>query len=195
VKARRQGATLKLEGKVVLHDLLEKLAGKHPEKDWAAFLKGGLSEGTLDIEGLAVEGGDLYLGFKAPLQGGKAAILKIAGADSLAAGHEPGAGSISIWKALDLKDGRLGIACGIADLVFLAGDLWLLSTGDAGGEENHAGELWVLRKGMARPERIRDFGGAKPEGLAHHAPSGSFYIAFDNGAKRPSQLLRIGDAR
>lgn len=195
VKARRKGPALDLEGKVVLLDLLEKLSGKHPENDWARFLKGGLAAGTLDIEGMAVEAGDLYLGFKAPLLDGKAVILRFAGADSLVAGREPGVGAISIWNALDLKDQRLGIACGIADLVFVSGDAWIISTGDAGGEENHAGELWVLRKGMRGPERVRDFGGAKPEGLAHHAASGSFYVAFDNGSERPSQLLRVGAVR
>lgn len=195
VKFRRKGADLDLVGKVVLLDLLERLASRHPGKDWARFLKGGLAAGTHDIEGMSVEAGDLYLGFKAPLHGGKAVILRIAGADSLVAGREPAAEAISIWKSLDLKDARLGIACGIADLVFVAGDLWILSTGDAGGEEKHAGELWVLRKGTDRPERIRDFGGAKPEGLAHHAASGSFYVTFDNGGNRPSQLLRLGTVR
>jgi multidrug resistance efflux pump len=191
VRAKRKGADLELQDKVVLLDALEKAAKGNPGADWSAYLKSGLADGSMDIEGMAVRDGDLYLGFKAPLRDGKAVILRVAGVDSLLAGKTPAA-AVSIWKTLGLKDSAGAIACGIADLLFLSGDLYLLSTGDAPGADGaHAGELWVVRKDAAEAERLRGFAGAKPEGLAQ-GPGGNIYVAFDNGSRHPSQVLNIG---
>lgn len=205
IKTRRKGDDLELQGRITLLDALEKASMADAGKDWAAFLRTGLAEESIDMEGMAVRGGDLYLGFKAPLLDGKAVILRLSGIDSLMAGKALAAPAVSIWKTLDLKDSRTSTACGIADLIFLDGDAYLLSTGtpaDGGrdasagsGEDRHAGSLWVLRKDAAAPVELRDFAGAKPEGLAHVAAGKSFYIAFDNGSKRPSQVLKIGIPR
>lgn len=201
VKVKRTGEDLVLEGKVSLLDLLEDAARKNPEEAWAAFIRNGIAEGSVDIEGMAIREGGLYLGFKNPLLGGKAVILRIAGADALLAGKAPGVGDISLWKTLDLKDGRTGTACGIADLQFVDGDAYLLSTGTAekaaggkGGKDagRHLGELWALREGADKAERLRDFEGEKPEGLAYQAGTGTLFITFDNGSDRPSQILGIG---
>ena len=214
IKARRNGDDLELQGGISLLDALDKASLADAGKDWAAFLRTGLASESTDIEGMAVQGGDLYLGFKAPLLDGKAVILRVSGIDSLMAGKALAAPAISIWKALDLKDARTSTACGIADMIFLDGDAYLLSTGsaeagakgtgaagakgtDAAGAKDgfedgrHAGSLWVLRKDAAKPIELRDFAGAKPEGLAYVAAGKSFYVAFDNGSKRPSQVLRI----
>ena len=203
VKARRKGSSLELQGKVSLLDVLDKASLANVGKDWAVFLRAGITAKTTDVEGMAIQGGDLYLGFKAPLLDGKAVILRIAGVDGLMAGKLPGSEAVSIWKSVDLKDARTSTPSGIADLVFLDGDAYLVSTGtqrdtkpgqSAGGvseDERHAGALWVLRKDAAKAVELRDFAGAKPEGLAHVAADKSFYIAFDNGSDKPSQVLKI----
>jgi multidrug resistance efflux pump len=201
IKTRRKGDNLELQGKIVLIDALEKASRADAGKDWAAFLRTGLAAESIDIEGMAVLGGDVYLGFKAPLLDGKAVILRLSGIDSLMAGKALAAPAVSIWKTLDLKDARTSTACGISDFIFLDGNTYLLSTGTRAGspgaasgseDDRHAGSLWVLRKDAAKPVELRDFAGAKPEGLAHVAADKSFYVAFDNGSKRPSQVLRIG---
>lgn len=194
VKALRKGGALELEGKMSLLDRLDSLSRVRKDLDWAAWLQEGLAAGTVDIEGLAVKDGDLYFGFKAPLRNGKAVILRVAGADAfLAGGPGPGADAVFLWKSLDLKDTRTGIACGVADLIFMGGDAWILSTGDAKGKategEGHAGALWRLRGDEELPVELKDFGGAKPEGLARHDTN--LYIAFDNGSKSPSQVMRL----
>lgn len=202
VKARRTAASLQLQGKVSLLDVLDKASAANAGKDWAAFVRAGLTGKTTDIEGMAVQGGDLYLGFKAPLLDGKAVILRIAGIDAMMAGKVPGADAVAIWKSVDLTDARTSTPSGIADLIFLEGDAYLISTGtredakpgQAGVESEdarHAGSLWVLRKEAAKAVELKDFGGAKPEGLAHVAADKSFYIAFDNGSEKPSQVLKI----
>lgn len=203
VKARRAGGSLELQSKVSLLDILDKVSQAHADKDWAAFLRAGIAAKSTDVEGMAVLGGDLYLGFKAPLLEGKAVILRIAGIDGLMAGKLPGSEAVSIWKSVELKDARTSTRSGIADLIFLDGDAYLISTGtredgekrDGAGtgseDSRHAGALWVLRKDAAKAVELRDFAGAKPEGLAHVAAEKSFYIAFDNGSERPSQILKI----
>lgn len=204
VRARRTGEDLALERKVALLDLLGKAALENPTEPWSGFISKGITEGSIDIEGMAVREGDVYLGFKNPLLDGKAVVLRMAEVDSVLGGRFPGKGDISLWKALDLKGGPAGTACGISDLQFVEGDAYLLSTGTAGKQQDpgkqqgrqekdgrHVGELWVLRKDSDRAERVKDFEGAKPEGLAYHAGSRSFFIAFDNGSGRPSQIQRL----
>jgi multidrug resistance efflux pump len=196
VKARRKGEALELEGRTVLLDALEKAAGENAGKDWAAYLQRGLAEGSTDIEGMALRDGNLYLGFKAPLLEGKAVILRIDGVDALMAGKTPAPEAVSIWKTLDLRSAAGSVPCGIADLIFLRGDVYLLSSSDdkkegVSADGRHAGELWTLRDGASKPERLRDFEGAKPEGLAPDPKGGGFIVAFDNGSKRPSQVRRV----
>jgi hypothetical protein len=204
VKAGRKGEAFALEGKVLLLDVLAKAAAASPQADWAAFLSRGISAGAVDIEGLAARGDTLFLGFKAPLLDGKAVILRIAGGDVLFTGAVPGKDRLSLWKSLDLRGGSgpgKGTACGIADLTFVGDDVYLISTGTAGaadpnqGEGPHVGELWRLPAGADKAERLRDFAGAKPEGLAWHGPSRSFFVAFDNGSKEPSRVLRVEGPR
>ncbi len=196
-KAGRSGGALVLEGKLALCDTLEALAKRAPEAPWSAWLRRALDEGTLDIEGLAWQDGDLFLGVKAPLHAGKAVILRLAGADSLLGargGKSPATSAVSIWKEFDLTDARTKTACGFSELLMRDGAAYLLSTGKAPGD-GHAGALWLLRKGEAAPVLVRDFGGERPEGLAFDASGESLYVAFDNGSRGPSKIGKVAVPR
>jgi multidrug resistance efflux pump len=205
IKVARRGESLELSGKLSLSDLLEKAARLEPQAPWAAYALGAISKGELDIEGMAWRGGSLLLGCKYPLLAGKAVILEIKDVDSLFAGKSPAKGGIGIWNALDLREKETGAACGISDFAFVGGDAYLLSSGQDGaaakagntakdGAPRHLGELWVLKSGATAPQRLRGFEGEKPEGIALHAPSRSLVIAFDNGSKHPSRMMKIGVA-
>jgi multidrug resistance efflux pump len=199
-KAGRSGEALVLEGKLDLRDTLDALARRAAGAPWSLWLGAALSEGTLDIEGLAWKDGDLYLGVKTPLREGKAVILRLAGADSLLDGKAAGSGkspspaAVSVWKELDLRDARTGAACGISELLMRGDATYLLSTGKAhaGG---HAGALWVLRRGAEAPVLARDFGGERAEGLAFDAKGDSLYVAFDNGGRGPSMIGKVAVPR
>lgn len=205
VRASRRGASLELRGKVSLTDLLEKAAAADPGEAWARYLTGAIASRTLDIEGLAWRNGSLLLGCKSPLLDGKAVILELSDAEAVLGGKGGGNGKsaagaagkngISLWRTLELKDRETGKPCGISDLLMVDGDAYVLSTGSTGGEEDerkHLGELWRLRSGAVRPERLRGFGGAKPEGIAYRPADRAFFIAFDNGSHRPSRILKLG---
>jgi hypothetical protein len=204
IKVKRNGESLALSGKLSLSELLEKAARLEPQAPWAAYSLGAIAKGELDIEGMVWRGGSLLLGCKYPLLDGKAVILEIKHVDSLFAGKSPAKGGIGIWNALDLREKVSGAACGISDFAFVGEDVYLLSSGqDAagkGGNEakdekpSHLGELWVLKSGTTAPQRLRGFEGEKPEGIALHAPSRSLVIAFDNGSKQPSRMMKIGVA-
>lgn len=189
-KAGRSGGNLVLEGKLDLADTLEALARRAPDAPWSAWFRAALDEGSLDIEGLAWQDGDLFLGVKKPLRAGKALVLRLAGADSLLAGKAPSPSAVSIWKEWDLRDPRTGAACGISELLMGNGAAYILSTGKA-PEGGHAGALWVLRPGATEPALARDFGGGHAEGLAFDASGESLYVAFDNGGRRPSEIGKV----
>ncbi|MEO6095481.1 MAG: DUF3616 domain-containing protein, partial [Fibrobacteria bacterium] len=188
VRAKRTGGALEFQGKVLLTDYLEKAAAENPGEKWAAFLTGAIASRGLDIEGLAWRNGSLLLGCKSPLLDGKAVILELAHADEVLGGGGSGKTAIGIWKALELKDRETGKPCGISDLLLVDGDAYILSTGSAGEKEDqgaHLGELWRLRAGTMQPDRLRGFGGGKPEGIAYRPADKSFFVAFDNGSQRP----------
>lgn len=204
VRARRKGEALELRGKMSLSGFLEKAAAENPGEKWAAYVSGAILSGRLDIEGLAWRNGSLLLGCKSPLLDGQAVILELTHADGLLGGMD-GTGKnaeggtrkteVGIWRTLELKDRETGKPCGISDLLFVDGDAYILSTGSAGGKEDqgaHLGELWRLRAGAVQPDRLRGFGGGKPEGIAYRPADKSFFIAFDNGSQRPSRILKLG---
>jgi hypothetical protein len=201
VKVGRQGRNLKLMSKVYLRDALDAAARANPGQEWASFLLQGLDEGTLDIEGMALDRDGLLLGFKAPLLKGKAVILMLRGLDGLMADPMPDAKvlppALSLWRALDLKNPETGISCGIADMHKSGRNLYVLSTGTlkekaGAAAESHVGDLWAFDVESRKLQYRRGFGGKKVEGLSLHAPSQSFYVVVDNGGESPSQLLKAG---
>lgn len=202
IKADRKGEVFNLAGKVLLLDLLGAAAAENPKADWAVFLTQAKAAHTVDIEGMAIRGDTLLLGFKAPLLDGKAVILRIADVDGLFKGGTPKASRIAFWKTLDLRGADAAkTPCGIADIAFAGGDAggdaYLVSTGTSGqkdpngGEGAHVGELWHLPAGAVTARRIHDFGGEKPEGLAWLAEGNSLAVAFDNGSDKPSRAVKM----
>jgi multidrug resistance efflux pump len=192
---KRDGETLSLAQQVNLRELLTQSAKAEPTQPWAVFLQSAISSGELDIEGMAVHGQGLLLGFKAPLLDGKAVILKLENVASIWNKSKLGSDQIQIWKQLDLKDAESKQPCGISELQWVGDSLFIVSTGSrTGGKETdskHLGGLWVYRPATDQLVFKRDFKGQKVEGLAYHASSQSLFVTVDNGGEKPSQLLRL----
>jgi len=192
-RVRRQGNELRLDAKINLWDKLAEAAAAYPETDWALYLRRGMEEKTLDIEGMTYAEGSLLLGFKAPLWDGKAVILRLGGIDSLFRGKAISAGQLRLWQTLQLTAAS-GLACGISDLEQIGDSLFLLSTGEAReglSHGGHQGGFWTYGIQTGKLELVRAFQDMKPEGLARHDPSGAFYLAFDNGSEKPSRILKL----
>jgi multidrug resistance efflux pump len=208
-KVSRQGRSLKLLGQAYLRDALDAAAKAQPSETWATFIRQGIADGSLDIEGMTTDGDALLLGFKAPLLKGQAVILKLKGIAGLLSGKPLQAGDVTVFQTLDLKHHATGTLCGIADLVKTNGKFYVLSTGTLVGTastaEKHVGELLIYAaQGGAAPGSAfgelmhrRDFEGRKAEGVAvmgvkTSGENGAVFVAIDNGSGKPSQLLKAG---
>ncbi len=112
VQIRRSGSRLVSDGQVLLHDLLKEAALKSPDEKWAKFM--GKKSKNIEIEGMFVEENDLFLGFKKPLKGKQAVILKISNFPMMLEKNRLDADQIQIWRTLDLQDHGKKIANGSA---------------------------------------------------------------------------------
>lgn len=189
VRAVAEGETLRFDAAVDLHAAL------------SAALRGDLGEaGTwfraaaddLDMEGMALDGRGLLLGFKEPLLRGRAVILRVHDRDALMRGEPLTAAGVSLWRAVGLALPGSGARCGISDLLVHEGRVHVLGTAveedDDDGVVAGGGAWWTLDPRTGELRLVRVFPGLKPEGIAHDPATGGFRVAFDEGGKRPGRV-------
>jgi multidrug resistance efflux pump len=189
IRVLRDADHFTLTGKIALVDLLQKAAQKDTAAEWARFITTAIADSTMDIEGLAFRQGSVFLGFKDPKIDGHAVILAITGIDAVFDKQDLPAAGVRLWRKLDLKDAPTGAPCGISDLVFYGDLLYGLATAERG--EQNLGLLWCCQNDTAQPQIRQRFDGEKPEGIAIDTSRREMLITFDNGSKRPSQLLTL----
>lgn len=147
---------------------------------------------ALDIEGMTAEGGDLFLGLKAPLAPRDRAIVwRLSDPERLLAGALPGPENLTRWGSVALQvtaDGRR-VPGGIADLLWMPdGSLLVAATASGGDPDAQSGALWRVADpsgGDMLGSEVRTFEGLKPEGLALSAIPGKVAVVFDLGAALP----------
>lgn len=189
IRAKRKGAELSFAGNIDLSQLLGN-AARSKEAAWAQAITRAMESGLLDIEGLTMHKGDLYIGIKSPLLSGNAMILTLGGAEKLFAPGGPDARSVDLWNELPLADSLTGAPGGISDLHYAGDALYILSVAEIAGKEE-IGNLWRYRSGDARPGLLKRFAGFKPEGITMNAGNRELCITFDKGSRRPSQILYV----
>lgn len=146
----------------------------------------------LNIEGLAADAEGLLLGLKGPVDAeGRAIIWRLRRPDVLVGtGSLAGAG-LEPWGTAALTvtaEGR-AVPGGIAELLALPdGRLLLASTASGIKTLDQTGSLWVAAGGGGRLDarRLRDFPGAKPEGLALSPRAGHVLVVFDADQGTPT---------
>lgn len=156
---------------------------------------GVLDTRSLDIEAMAIQGGAVYLGLKAPVDGdGNARIWKIGAPAKLLAGDLAGA-QLSLWSKVKLTveaDGRT-VPAGIADMVFWDATTLVLGVTASGIDaKTQSGAVYVATAagGTLAPKHLRTFGGLKPEGLARTPRGDALAVMFDRGAE-PATWVRV----
>ncbi len=193
VRTSAGGTALRLDASISLHEALAAAAADNPS-EWAEWFRAATAAGTLDMEGLALQGNGLLLGFKAPLWRGRAVILQVHDRDGLLAGKPLGADDVSLWDAPVLKAPGGEAAYGISDLLYRDGTLHVLGTAvreDASdGVTGGGGGWWTLERGKA-PRFRHAFPGMKPEGIAWDPHAGAWRIALDEGGDKPSRVLLV----
>jgi multidrug resistance efflux pump len=193
LRVARSGELFTLNGSIQLSDVLLAAAQKNPDQPWAQYLVKAIADSTLDIEGVAFRKGEIFLGMKNPLLDESAVILNIGKADKLFGVSALKTENIAIWKQWKLIDPATGAPAGISDLLFNGDMLYALAVVEA--KINNAlktsGALWQYHVGDKQPSCIRHFSGLKPEGIAYNNRTGELLLTFDNGSKRPSQLITV----
>jgi multidrug resistance efflux pump len=193
LRVARSGESFTLKGSIQLYDVLHSAAEKNPEQPWARYLTMAIKDSSLDIEGVAFRQGELYLGIKNPLLDNGAVILNIGKADELFGASGINAADIAIWRQWKLIDPATGAPGHISDLQFNGDKLYALSVdeGTNGDSGKKSGALWRCRFGDEQPACIQHFTNCKPEGVAFNNRTGELIVTFDNGSKRPSQMITV----
>lgn len=186
IRVKRQGLKFTLEASVDLHTLLQKAAEHAPQKPWVSFLLAGAAKRAIDIEGVFIRKGALYLGYKAPFLDGQSAILKIDQIDKVLDAAKLSPAAVSLFKTV-----RLGPVPGskqrqrISDLFSRKDELFITSTTKKGGA------LWRMTINTGALKLLASFTGLRPEGIAATPKEDTLVLVFDQGDSAPSRFLSI----
>lgn len=198
-RLRPEGKGFQVTGEAHLAEQLD----LDPELSSALGLAGGTA--ALDIEGMALKDGMLFLGLKAPLDArGRAMIWRIASPAALfdapsgskeagSQGPDSGKGlknaGLTLWATarVDVEVAGQSTPGGISDLLFLPGGT-LAITSTPSTAEGDAGSLWRVDNadsGELAPRLIARFPGRKAEGISPSLAPGKLMVVFDTGNAAP----------
>ena len=169
----------RLEKTVDFYEILKNFAEK-PGSDAAKFLKNGISEKTIDIEGMSVLGNSLFVAFKDPLSGGKGVIFEIEDFDTIFSAKKIDEKQLKMLF-VDVPQERR-----ISDIYMLSRDKFYFT---ASCLSEKCGGLYRFENGKSG--LVRDFPELKPEGIAVDE-SGNFFIFFDLGQHENSKFINLG---
>ena len=175
---KMENGEFKLAAQIDLYSLLEKFAASG-NGELAEFIKKGLSEGSLDIEGMASIDTSLLLSFKDPLFKNRPLIMKISDFRTMFSAQKINPASASYFTVEGLPSNER-----ISDIQQKEGVLYFTascSSGKCGG---------FYRSENGKAVLIKHFDVLKPEGIAFNS-SGSFFIFFDEGGKSGSRFTEI----
>ena len=192
-RIKRNTTVLTLDATIYLHDLLDDTASKNKNAPWAKLLTSGDHGLDVNIEGVFLDRGSLYLGLKKPLVDGQAVILRIREIARVFDEKMIQPGNVEIWKTFDLKYEDSGVSPGISDLYRQGSVLYILSYAGvktADGKKRR-GDLWKYDIQKDSLSLVMPFENLKPEGIAANPHDREFLITFDNGKKRPSQIMTL----
>lgn len=83
LRIKRDRTILKLDKQIYLYHLLKEASERDKTAGWSQFMTSGGQDLGINIEGIFYHEGDLYPGFKRPLNESKAVILKINNIDKV----------------------------------------------------------------------------------------------------------------
>ena len=169
----------RLEKSVDFYEILQNFAEKS-DSGAAEFLKKGIAEKTIDIEGISVLDNSLFVAFKNPLFNGKGAVFEIRGYETIFADKKIDENQLSTLL-VDLPAARK-----ISDIYLISKNNFYFT---ASCDSEKCGGLYKFENG--KTGLIKDFPELKPEGIAVDN-SGDFFIFFDLGQNENSKFLNLG---
>ena len=169
----------RLEKSVDFYEILQNFAEKS-DSGAAEFLKKGIAEKTIDIEGISVLDNSLFVAFKNPLFNGKGAVFEIRGYETIFADKKIDENQLSTLL-VDLPATRK-----ISDIYVISKNNFYFT---ASCDSEKCGGLYKFENG--KTGLLKDFPELKPEGIAVDN-SGDFFIFFDLGQNENSKFLNLG---
>ncbi|MGI6395480.1 MAG: HlyD family secretion protein [bacterium] len=150
---------------------------KSGESEFQKFVSSAIGEKTLDIEGMFVKEGAIYISFKNPLLNKKPVIMKIDHFLTIFKEKKinPQNASTLLIEGIDENER-------ISDIYF-SGDLLYFTTSCS---KRKSGGFYKYEENRA--VEIKRFSDLKPEGIA---ADNDFYIFFDEGGKSNSRFMEI----
>ena len=172
--------TAKMTKSVDFYEIIKDFADKS-KGSAAGFLKKGISEKSMDIEGMFVLGNSLFIAFKDPLFEGKGVIFEISDYKKIFSEKKISESQIKMTFIADLPDNLR-----ISDIYMISKDKFYFT---ASCTDEKCGGLFSFENGSST--LIKDFKELKPEGIAVDK-NGDFFIFFDSGQKENSKFLNLG---
>jgi len=169
----------RLENAVDFYEILKNFAEKSGSEA-AKFLKKGIAERSIDIEGMFVTGDSLFIAFKNPLFNENGVIFEIDGYKTIFAEKKI---SESRLKTIfvDVPHERK-----ISDIYMQSSDKFYYT---ASCDSEKCGGLYRFENGKS--ELVKEFPELKPEGIAVDE-IGNFFIFFDLGQQENSKFMDLG---
>jgi HlyD family secretion protein len=168
-----------LEKAVDFYEILKNFAEKS-DSDAAKFLKKGIAEKTIDIEGMFVIENSLFIAFKNPLFNESGIILEITGYETIFAEKKISGNQLkTIFVNLPLERR-------ISDIYMISRDKFYFT---ASCNSEKCGGFYRFENGKS--ELVKEFPELKPEGIALD-DGGNFFIFFDLGQQENSKFMNLG---
>ncbi len=179
VMLRREGMEFSKAAEVPLHDVIKRIILRNPRSELAqAVMEGG--ELHVDVEGMAVDGANLYLGLRQPLKGtNEAILLRMDNFRTLFT--DPGVPKdLVVAELLDLR-AQDGERLGISDLSICGGVMYV--AGAPADKDGRKGAIFRMKLGAGKSSlvKIHDYADEKPEGVHCHPESRDLVVTFDHG--------------
>jgi len=168
-----------LENAVDFYEILQNFAQKS-DTEAAKFLKKGIAEKSIDIEGMSVIGNSLFIAFKNPLFNENGIIFEISGYETVFADKKINEKQLKTIF-VNVPEGRK-----ISDLYMISSDDFYFT---ASCDSEKCGGLYRFENG--KTGLIKDFPELKPEGIAVD-DGGNFFIFFDLGQQENSKFTNLG---
>ena len=169
----------RLENAVDFYEILKNFA-ERSDSDAAKFLKKGIAEKSIDIEGMFVSGNSLFIAFKNPLFNENGVIFEISGYETIFAEKKINEKQLKTIF-VDIPEGRK-----ISDLYMISSDDFYFT---ASCDSEKCGGFYRFENGKSK--LIKEFPELKPEGIAVDE-NGNFFIFFDLGQQENSKFMDLG---
>ncbi len=187
MRLERRGSEIIYRGHVDLFDYLENLSNLTGDEKTKRFLKRALASQLIDIESHSVIDGNLYIGFKAPIDENRSTvILKLGSVNGILSGKQAEG---KIWKTLDLQDRETGEITVLTDMFAQEGKLLLLSVNE--NRRHPVSHLWSFEPDTDSLLEIAVFSDLKAEGIAGSGGNDGYMVVFDGGGGTASRYMHL----